>query len=169
MHCLKAFLCCLPPADWSSLVGRMPCRQGHGRDRWLSLALAVLFFQAVPDTAAGEGTSICIRPSEQQHIEETLICKEPVTPFAPPRAVPDDSVAGEGLQQTGDSLSQDLLQSLSCSCAWRMSACSGGADAQECCLAQGGRVCTKAAFKVLIKERSRSCWQVQHLFFILCK
>lgn len=85
------------------------------------------FSRQAPDTAAGEGTSSCIRPSKQQHIEETLICKEPVTPFAPPMAAPDDSVPGAGLRQTGDSLSQDLLQSLSCSCAWRMLACTSSA------------------------------------------
>ncbi|XP_049689841.1 TOG array regulator of axonemal microtubules protein 2 [Accipiter gentilis] len=43
--------------------------------------------------------------------------------------------------------------------AWKMFTYSGRATAQECCSAQRGRACTKAAFKALITRPWR-CWQV---------
>lgn len=52
--------------------------------------------------------------------------------------------------------------------AWKMFAYSGRASSQECCSAQGGRACTKPAFKALITRPER-CWQVQQLFFMLYK
>lgn len=124
------------------------------------------FSMPAPD-AAGQRTSSCIGPSDQQHIEETLICTEPITPLLPPwrhKTIPPQ-VKGCSRLETPSARTR---------CNLRPAAVPGGCwpaaaqDAQECCSAQGGGVCTEAALKALI-ARPQSRWQAQQLFFIPCK
>ncbi|XP_074898280.1 TOG array regulator of axonemal microtubules protein 2-like [Buteo buteo] len=117
-----------------------------GQQQWVRLLMLLGNPPAVVSGPATSGTSSRLSSA-----------KSPLPPLPWKHKMISQQVKGCSRPET--SSSRACCNPVPAAFAWKMFAYSGRATAQECCSAQGGRACTKPAFKALITRPWR-CWQV---------